>query len=59
MAASLKSITRFLGDKGSRDRLAEVQRIASAYKADELQLTEMLDGACRQYQRGASGLRNG
>lgn len=51
MAASLKSITRFLGDKGSRDRLAEVQRIASAYKADELQLTEMLDGARRQYQR--------
>lgn len=51
MAASLKTITRFLGDKGSKDRLAEVARIAANYKADELQLTEMLDGARRQYQR--------
>lgn len=51
MAASLKSITRFLGDKGSKDRLAEVARIAANYKADEIQLTEMLDGARRQYQR--------
>jgi hypothetical protein len=51
MASSLKSITRFLGDKGSKDRLAEVARIAANYKADEIQLTEMLDGARRQYQR--------
>lgn len=51
MASSLRSVTRFLGDKGSKDRLAEVQRITSAYRADELQLTELLDGARRQYQR--------
>lgn len=51
MAASLRSVTRFLGDRGSKDRIAEVQRLASAYRADDVQLTELLDGARRQYQR--------
>lgn len=54
MAASLKSITRFLGDRGSKDRIAAVQRLASAYRADDIQLTELLDGARRQYQRAVN-----
>jgi hypothetical protein len=51
MASSLRSVTRFLGDRGSKDRAADVQRLFSQYSTDDFQFREMLDQERRQYQR--------
>lgn len=60
IADSLASIVKILGDRGvaSKDKLAELQRIASAFAADNLQLGLMMDGARLVYQR-AVGLATG
>lgn len=60
IADSLASIVKILGDRGvaSKDKLQELQRIASAFAADNLQLSLMIDGARLVYQR-AVGLATG
>lgn len=51
----LQGITLLLGARqnkdGSAEKLRELQRLASAYRSDTIQLTQMLDSARLAYQR--------
>lgn len=54
MAYDLQSVTRFLGDRDDArksDKIKELQRLAANYKADDIQLAEMLDRARLPYQK--------